>query len=139
MARFARTKRACNEERAAIDAVPQDKGARMPSGAEPLVKNLMLLMYNALALLLAQSPIEQVQAMTVHRVYELLLGRTMLACLEPQRTTLWIDPVPNTSERHLQAELVRLFDEKTLTLRGQPLHLRLRDPPCGTRPLRVSS
>jgi hypothetical protein len=139
LTRFGRTKHACNEERAAIDAVPQDKGARMPTGAEGLVKNLMLLMYNTLALLLARSPIEQVQAMTVHRVYELLLGRTMLACLEAQRTTLWIDPVPNTSERHLQEELVRLFNEQALTLRGRPLHLRLRDPPGQRRPLRVSS
>jgi hypothetical protein len=139
VARFVRIKRACDEERAAIDAVPQDKGARMPTGAEALAKNLMLLMYNALALLLARSPIDQVQAMTVHRVYELLLGRSMLACLEAQRTTLWIDPVPNTSERHLQEELVRLFNEQALTLRGRPLHLRLHDPPGQRRPLRVSS
>jgi hypothetical protein len=139
LARFGRTKRACDQERAAIDAVPQDKGARMPTGAEALAKNLVLLMYNALVLLLARSPIEQVQAMTVHRVYDLLLGRTMLACLEPQRTTLWIDPVPTTSERHLQEELVRLFNEQALTLRGQPLHLRLHDPPGRTRALRVSS
>ena len=139
LARFGRIKRACDEERAAVDAVPQDKGARMPTGAEGLAKNLMLLMYNALVLLLARSPIEQVQAMTVHRVYELLLGRTMLACPEAQRTALWIDPVPNTSERHLQEELVRLFNEQALTLRGRPLHLRLLDPPGQRRPLRVSS
>jgi hypothetical protein len=139
VARFARTKRACDEERAAIDAVSQDKGARMPTGAEGLIKNLMLLMYNALALLLARSPIEHVQAMTMHRVYELLLGRAMLACLEATRTTLWIDPLPNTSERHLQEELVRLFDKQSLTLRGRPLHLRLRDPPSKRRPLRVSN
>ena len=73
----------------------------------------MLLMYNAIALLLMRSPIKQVQAMTLHRVYELLLGRTMLACLEAQRTTLWIDPVPTTSERPLQEELVRLFNTQT--------------------------
>jgi hypothetical protein len=139
LARFGRFKRACDEERAAIAAVPQDKGARMPTGAEGLAKNLMLLMYNALVLLLARSPIEQVQAMTVHRVYELLLGRTMLACLEAPRTTLWIDPVPNTSERHLQEELVRLLNEQALTLRGRPLHLRLYDPSRQRRPLRVLS
>jgi hypothetical protein len=139
LARFGRTKRACDHERAAIRAVPQDKGARMPTGAEGLAKNLMLLMYNALALLLMRSPLREVQAMTLHRVYELLLGRTMLVCLEAQRTTLWVDPVPNTSERPLQEELVRLFNEPSLSLRGLPLHLRLLDPPDGRRPLRVSS
>ena len=139
LARFGKKKRACDDERAAIDAIPRDKGARTPTGAEPLVKNLMLLMYNAIALLLVRSPIKQVQAMTLHRVYELLLGRTMLACLEAQRTTLWIDPVPTTSERPLQEELVRLFNTQPLSLRGLPVHLRLRDPPGERRPLRVSS
>ena len=138
LVRFGKKKRACDDERAAIDAVPQDKGARTPTGAELLVKNLMLLMYNALALLLMRSPLEQVQAMSMHRVYELLLGRTMLVCLEAQRTTLWIDPVPNTSERPLQEELVRLFNEQSLSLRGLRLHLRLHDPPGERRPLRVS-
>ncbi len=76
--------------------------------------------------------------MTAHRVYELLLGRTMLACLEAQRTTLWIEPVPTTSERPLQHELVRLFNDQSLCLRGLPLYLRLRDPPGETIPLRVS-
>jgi hypothetical protein len=139
LARFGRKKRICDNERAAINAVPRDKGARMSTGAEGLTKNLMLLMYNALALLLMRSPLEEVQAMTLHRVYELLLGRTMLACLEAQRTTLWIDPVPNTSERPLQEELVRLFNEQSLSLRGLRLHLRLHDPPGKRRPLRVSS
>jgi hypothetical protein len=137
--RFGREKLACDRKREALDAVPQTKGARMPTGAEPLAKNLMLLMYNALALLLMRSPVAEVQAMTAQRVYELLLGRSMLACLETQRTTLWIDPVPSTSERSLQEELVRLFNEQALTLRGLPLHLRLRDPPGERRPLRVSS
>jgi hypothetical protein len=139
LARFGRTKRACDNERAAIDAALQDKGARMPAGAEGLAKNLMLLMYNAIALVLMRSPLDEVRAMTVHRVYELLLGRTMLACLEAQRTTLSIDPVPNTSERPLQQELLRLFNAQDLTLRGRRLHLRLHDLPDERRPLRVSS
>jgi hypothetical protein len=138
LARFGHKKRACDKERTAIQTIPQDKGARMPTGAEGLVKNLMLLMYNALALLLMRSPLEQVQAMTVHHVYELLLGRTMLACLEAQQTTLWIDPITTTAERPLQDELVRLFNEQSLCLRGLPLYLRLRDSSGETRPLRVS-
>ena len=139
LARVGRKKRACDNERAAIDAVPQDKGARMPTGAEGLAKNLMLLMYNALALLLMRSSLEEVRAMTVHRVYELLLGHTLLASMEARRTVLWIDPTPITSELPLQAELVRLFNEQSLSLRGLPLQLRLRDPPGQRRPLRVSS
>jgi hypothetical protein len=139
LARFGRKVRACNDERAAIDAIPKDKAARMPTGAEGLVKNLMLLMYNALALMLMRSPLDEVRAMTTGRVYDLLLGCPMLACLEAQRTTLWIDPVPNAAERLLQGELVRLFNDQALTLRGLPLRLRLYDPPGERRPLRVSS
>ena len=126
--RFYREKGRCEDQRARIAETPQDKGARMPTGAEGLCKNLMLLMYNALALLLMQSPLKEVQAMSLLRVHELLLGRSLLACLDHQGTTLWIDPVPSISERLLQQELVRLFNERSLTLRGRCLFLRLRDP-----------
>ena len=95
-----------------------------------MCKNLMLLMYNALALLLIQSPLKQVQTMSLPLVHELLLSRSMLACLDQHGTTLWIDPVPSTSERVLQQELVRLFNEPSLSLRGRRLFLRLRDPPA---------
>jgi hypothetical protein len=139
LARFGRKVRACNDERAAIDAIPKDKGARMPTGAEGLAKNLMLLMFNALALLLMRSPVDEVRAMSTSRVYDLLLGRSMLACLEAQQTILWIDPVPRAAERPLQEELVRLFNDQALTLRGLPLWLRMHDPPGERRPLRVSS
>lgn len=136
--RVAGKKKRCDEQRARIAEVPQDKGARMPTGAEWLCKNLMLLMYNTLALLLMQSPLQQVQAMTLARVHELLLGRNFLACLDEQGTTLWIDPVPCATERVLQQELVRLFNAQSLSVRGRRLLLRLRDPPGETRPLRVS-
>jgi hypothetical protein len=136
--RFVGKKQRCDEQRARIAQAPQDKGARMPTGAEGLCKNLMLLMYNMLVLLLMQSPLPQVQAMSLSRVHELLLGRSFLACLDDQGTTLWIDPVPCSSERVLQQELVRLFNEQPLSLRGRRLFLRLRDPPGEMRPLRVS-
>ena len=136
--RFVGKKKRCDEERARIAQIPQDKGARMPTGAEWLCKNLMLLMYNTLALLLMQSPLQQVQAMTLARVHELLLGRNFLACLDEQGTTLWIDPVPCSAERMLQQELVRLFNAQSLSVRGRPLFLRLRDPPDKFQPLRVS-
>jgi hypothetical protein len=142
-----RQKRACAVERAAIAALPQDKGARMNQGAELLCKNLMMLIYNRLTLLLAQSPLDDVRRMTPARIHELLLGRGMLASTEDRTTTLWIDPVPNPTERSLQQELVRLLDEQALALRGRELRLRLRDPleqgrqvqPSGpTQALRVS-
>jgi hypothetical protein len=136
--RFYREKGSYDDQRARIKSTPQDKGARMPTGAEALCKNLMLLMYNALVVLLMQSPLKQVQAMTLPRVYELLLGRSLLACLDHQGTTLWIDPVTSTSERVLQQELVRLFNEQSLAIRGRRLILRLRDPTVKIEPLRVS-
>ena len=107
----------------------------MPTGAELLCKNLMLLIYNLLALLLMRSPIEEVRAMTPWRVHELLLGRGLWACMEEQATTLWIDPVPSPSEYLLQEELVRLLNEQSLSLPGRRLLLRLRDPTDPTRPI----
>ena len=136
--RFYREKNRCEQQRERIEAIPQDKGARMPTGAEGLCKNLMLLMYNALAVLLMQSPLKQVQAMSLSRVHELLLSRTLLACLDQHGTTLWVDPVPSTSERLLQQEIVRLFNEQSLSLRGRRLFLRVRDPPGKMPPLWVS-
>jgi hypothetical protein len=133
-----RQKEACANKRAEIEALPKDRGARMPTGAEPFCKNLMLLMYNVLALLLMRSPLDEVRAMTPWRVQELLLERGFLACMNKQGTTLWIDPVPAPSERVLQDELVRLFEEQSLSLREQALHLRIRDPCAEVRPLRFS-
>jgi hypothetical protein len=124
-----RQKKACAKERAAIDALPKDKGARRATGAEPFCKYLMLLMYNALALLLWRSSLPEVQAMTPLRVHTLLLGRSMLVCLDKRGWTLWIDPVPHSAERPLQEELVRLFNEQSLSIRGHRLYLRLHDPP----------
>src|SRR5262249_11851633 len=86
-----RRKAACEKERAEIAALPLDKGARMSMGAELFCKNLMLLMYNMLALLLMRSPLEEVRTMTPWRVHELLLARSCLACLTNKSTTLWID------------------------------------------------
>ena len=54
---FFRDKTRCAEQRAELAAIPKYKGARMPTGAEWLCKNLMLLLYNALALLLMRSHI----------------------------------------------------------------------------------
>jgi hypothetical protein len=133
-----RQKKAQAKERAEIAAIPQNKGARMPTGAELLCKNLMLLMYNVLALLLMQSPLAEVRTMTPWRVQELLLGRSLLACLDKHGTTLWVDPMPTPSDHVLQEELVRLLNERSLLLQGRPLRMRIHDPPAKTRPLRLS-
>jgi hypothetical protein len=135
---FQRKESALEKERTRISEIPQDKGTRMPTGAETLCKYLMLLMYNVLVLVLMKSPLREVRVMSLPRVFELLLGRSMLASLDQQRTTLWIDPVPSTSERVLQQELVRLFNEQSLTLRGRQLLLRVRDPTEKMPGLRVS-
>jgi hypothetical protein len=68
----------------------------MPTGAELLCKNLMLLLYNWLALLLMRSPLEEVRAMTPWRVHELLLGRSLLACLE-DLDAVWVENIPDAS------------------------------------------
>lgn len=127
-ARLVREKVACARERAAIAAVPATKGARMPTGAELFCKNLMLLAYNGLTSLLARSPIEAVRKMTPARVCDLLLGRSQQTLITDNATSLWVDPVPDATERPLQDELVRLVDEQALKLRDRRLHLRVGDP-----------
>lgn len=134
-----RQKKAYAKERAEIAAIPKNKGARMPTGAELLCKNLMLLMYNVLALLLMQSPLPEVRTMTPARVQELLLGRGLLACLDKHGMTLWVDPVPTPSDHVLQEELVRLLNDRSLSLQGRPLRVRIHDPPAKMRPLRLSA
>jgi hypothetical protein len=123
-----RQQQKCAAERAEIEAIPQDRGARMNQGAELLCKNLMLLVYNRLMLLVAQSPSHDVRRMTPARIHELLLGRGTLACPEQRATTLWVDPLPSPTERALQEELVRLLDRQALRLHGRVLRLRLRAP-----------
>lgn len=132
-----RQKKACAQERAELAALPKDKGARMPTGAELLCKNLILLMYNTLVLLLMRSPLKEVQAMSPSRVHELLLGRSVLVDADAHGTILSIDPMPDESERLLQEELVRLLNAQSLSIQERRLYLRLNDPPAGMPPLRV--
>lgn len=145
--RLLRNKAACAQERAAIAAIPAAKGARMPTGAELLCKNLALLAYNRITLLLTRSPIEEARTMTPARVHELLLGRSVLASMTDDATTVLIEPVPSASERVLQEEIARLFNEQSLMLQGRRLRLRVGDPTDPSRvlkpieparPLRVS-
>jgi len=123
-----REQQKCAAERAEIAAIPQDRGARMNEGAERLCKNLMLLVYNRLKLLLAQSPSEDVRKMTPARIQELLLGRQMVACHQERAITLWVDLLASPTERALQDELVRLLNGQALRLHAQELRIRLRAP-----------
>lgn len=126
--RLLREKVACARERAAIAAVPATKGARMATGAELFCKNLMLLVYNRLTSLLAQSPIDAVRKMTPARLGDLLLGRSTLASTTKEVTILWVEPLPDEAERVMQAELVRLLDEQGLKLRERRLQVRIGHP-----------
>jgi hypothetical protein len=105
------------------------KGARPDSGAEHLCKLLTLLVYNLLALLLWRSPIEEVRTLTPAMVGQLLLFQQMTACVEAQKTTLWLFPLPEPTDRLRQKELVRLLNEARLTVRGTRLRLKLHDTP----------
>ena len=124
-----REKRKCAKQRAALEAIPDTRGARMAVGAELLCKSLMLLMYNMLLLLVGRSTIDAVRAMTPWRVYELLLGQHALVDADEHTITLEVDPVPSALDRRLQDELVRLINARELTLRGRRLRVRTRDPP----------
>lgn len=120
--------------RAAIKRQPLTKHARVPTGGELVCKNLLMLILNALALVLATSPLEEVRTMTPAMLRELLLGRSAWACVERTGTmTLWVDPVVDARQRRLQDELVRVFNQRRLETRGHPLRLRVRkricDPP----------
>lgn len=126
--RLLREKKAHARERAAIAAIPVTKGARMGTGAELFCKNLMLLTYNRLTSLLAQSPIEAVQKMTPARLVELLLGRRTQNLTTAEATILWVEPVLDATERALQEELARLMNEQALKLRRRPIHVRIGDP-----------
>lgn len=136
---LAREKCAIEEERAKIDAIPVDKGARMPTGPELLCKNLMLLMYNVLALLLMDSHLAAVRALTPLRVQELLLNRRFLAGIDQQGITLWVDAMDAPAERVLQEELIRLINKRALLMNGRRLRMRIRDPAAKKAQLRFSA
>lgn len=88
-----------------------EKGARASGHGELLCKNLILLIHNALAMLLAKSAIAEVRAMTCQRVRELLLAKPALGLIEPNCVTLYIEEVADAAQRPLQNELARLLNE----------------------------
>jgi hypothetical protein len=113
----------------ALRAQPLTKKVRPSTGLELLCKYLQLLLCNALALLLARSPIATVRALTASLVRQLLWGRAAVADITHDGVTLWVDPVAEARQRHLQVELLRLFnDEAPLNLHGARIQLRLAHP-----------
>jgi hypothetical protein len=114
---------------AAHDARPATKGARAARGAEPLCKLLTLMLFNALAWLLAKSALDAVRVLTPARVRALLLGCAATACIAPGTITLWIEATPSSKDRPLQVELLRLVNAERLRTPHGILGIRLRDPP----------
>lgn len=98
-------------KRADIEQQPVTKSARVAGHGELFCKTLMLLMFNALAMLLAKSPLPVVRAMTPARVRDLLLAQPALASITANRITLWIEPVADAAQKPLQVELVRLLNK----------------------------
>jgi hypothetical protein len=113
----------------ALRAQPLIKKVRPPTGLELLCKYLQVLLCNALALVLARSPLAAVRALTTSLVRDLLWGRAAIADITQGCLTLWVDPVTEARQRHLQVELLRLFnDEAPCYLHGARIKLRLAHP-----------
>jgi len=113
-------------QRRALEHQPLTKGARAPTGSELLCKNLLMLLLNALALLLATSPMDEVRTMTPAMLRELLLAQPALASLEAGTITLWVAPMVDARQQRLQVELLRIFDGAALNSRHGRLHFRMR-------------
>ena len=112
-----------------LKAKPLLKKTRPSTGLELLCKYLLTLLTNALALVLALSPIAAVRALTPALVRALLWGRSATAEVTPRCVTLWIDPVVGARQRLLQVELLRLFNnEAPLRLHGARIRLCLSQP-----------
>ncbi len=112
----------------ALHAEPLTKKVRPATGLEMMCKYIQLLLFNALALLLARSPLAAVRMLTPTKVRELLWGRHAFIDVVLGKMTLWVDPVVEARPRRMQEELLRLFNESHLRLRGAKIRLRLAQP-----------
>lgn len=122
---------------AKVQRQAQEKGIRADEGGEHLCKVLMLMLWNALALLLWKSPVEAVRTMTLERVCTLLVRQNALAVVEEERVTLYVEAVGSGEDREHQAEVVRLVNEARLRVRGSGLRVKVRDPTGKCQALRV--
>ncbi len=114
-------------EQAALAAAAPLRYVRPEGGSEWLGKWLHLLAHNALALALHTSAEAEVRAMDAPALFELLLGRAALTCLERGRLTLWVDALDAAADRRRQAALVEVFNKLGLRCRDRVVTLRLHD------------
>ena len=119
--------RSVRGRRVALQRKPLTKHARVLTNAEPLCKNLMVLVLNALALVLGTSAIPAIQKMGPHLLRELLLGRNALACIGANDVTLHVEPVHDARQRELQVQVLELFTRQNLQLHGRALKLRVQN------------
>lgn len=96
-------------------------------GTERLGKWLHLLVHNAMRLGLASSPDEAVCVIEPNTVFELLLGRSALTCVEDGRLTMWVDALDGADDRGRQAALVEVFNQLGLRCRGRDVVIHLRE------------
>lgn len=115
------------------------RGSRMAKGAEPLAKIIMLLLYNAIAMLLWKSTNSVVRTLTPLRVRELLLARSAIGILSLGRVILVIEPLWSAQDHELQIELVRLFNAERLRGPAGRVEIRIRDPSANSPAMRIAA
>lgn len=132
--------RARKQERlTAIEKHAETKGARSDRGGEHLCKLVTLLLFNALAVLLWRSPIEAVRVLTPTMVRDLLLSRSATVTCTDGTLCLTVSALPSPTDRVYQQELIRLFNHARLSVGGNRLTLRMRDPPAILQELRIAA
>lgn len=128
--RIVATARKFHAVRAAQESLLENaarKHTRVEGGAERLGKWLHLLVHNAMALGQATSPHEEVRVMEPNTVFELLLGRSALTCVEAGRLTMWVDALDAADDRRRQAALVEVFNKLGMRCRGREVAIHLRE------------
>ena len=118
-------------QKSALLEAPPTKSTRAPRGAELLVKVLTMIAFNALRLVLARSTCAAIRVMSIGRVRELLLARSVVTVIEADTLRLHLEPIRDARERELQRQLVDVFNDTGLTLAGRTLSLALQ--PCARR------
>ncbi len=118
------------QKRERFEANAPNKNARVEGGGERLGKWLHLLVHNALSLTLAGSPDEAVRAMSTETVFELLLGRSALTCVEDGRLTMWVDALEGADDQRRQEAVVACFNKLGLRCRGKKIVVHLHGRPA---------
>lgn len=103
------------------------KYARVQGGSEWLGKWLHLLTHNALALLLWNSEDESVRTMSPTLLFDLLLGRPALTCVQDQSLTMWVERSVIAGDQPRQQALADLFNKQKLRSRGRLVTIRLHE------------